>query len=153
MTTDIEETLRRLFEKCIAMAIEDVQKQVAGPLPTQLALGLESFGQRGKVLTWDEVMLFLYQDGTFPRIVDVAVRGIKDERTLMWIRPSDHPYVNDFSQTWNTPKGMGPFKSVGLIAPYQIWHRPRPLSIEDLKESGEMWAPRPRPRPNPYLKQ
>ncbi len=109
------------------------------PLPTQIYLGLEAFEQRGKELSLDEVMLFLYQDGTFPRIIDVAVRGIKNGSTFIWLRPSGHAYVSDFSQTWNTPVGMGPFKNIGLMLPYFIWQRSRPLSIQDLEEAGEKW--------------
>ena len=102
-------------------------------------LGLEAFGQQGKDLSLDEVLSFLYRDGTFPRIVDIAVRGIKDGRTFIWVRPSGHTYVSDFAQAWNTPVGMGPFKSIGLMLPGFIWQRSRPLSTQDLKEAGESW--------------
>jgi hypothetical protein len=67
------------------------------------------------------------------------VFGIKNERTFIWIRPSGHEYINDFSQTWNTPPGMGPFKSVGLMLPASIWNRSKPCSLEDLKEAGKKW--------------
>lgn len=78
-----KEALQQLLEKCIATTIEEVQKQISDPLPVRLYLGLEAFGQRGKELSLEEVMSFLYQDGTFPRCVDIAVRGIKNERTFM----------------------------------------------------------------------
>lgn len=138
MITVTKETLRQLLEQCIVMAMQEAQKQVAELLLVSLYLGLEAFGQRGKELSLDEVMFFLYRNGTFPRVVDVAVKGMKDERTLIWIRPSDHPYVGDFSQTY-MPEEMGLFKSIGLMVPYTIWERPRPLSVQDLKEAGEMW--------------
>jgi hypothetical protein len=134
-----KEALKQLLEQCIAIALDDAQKRVSDPLPTQIYPGLEAFGQHGKELSLDEVLSFLYQDGTFPRIVDVAVRGIKDERTFIWIRPSGHAYVSDFAQTWNIPEGMGPFKSIGLMLPSLIWKRPEPFSLQDLKESGEKW--------------
>ena len=139
MSAVTKEALQQLFEHCITMVVEDVQKHVSAPLPTRISLGLEAFGQRGKVLSLDEVMHFLYQDGTFPRIVDVAVRGIKQEATLIWLRPSEHAYVSDFSQTWNTPVGMGPFKKCGLILPYSLSQRSMPLSVQDLEEAGEKW--------------
>ena len=113
-----------------------MQKGIADPLPAELYLGLEAFGQRGKELSIEEVLSFLYRDGTFPRIVDIAVRGIKDGRTFIWIRPSGHAYVSDFAQTWNTPVGMGPFKR---IVPGFLWKRSGLVSTQELKEEGEKW--------------
>src|SRR5258708_39697087 len=97
-----EETIRQLLEQCITTTVKEAQQQVSETLPTPLYVGLEAFGQHGKELSLDEVIPFLYRDGTFPKVVDIAVRGIKDERTFIWIRPSGHEYVSDFSQTWNT---------------------------------------------------
>jgi hypothetical protein len=134
-----EETIRQLLEQCITTAVEEARQQVSEPLPTQFYVGLEAFGQHRKELSLDEVIPFLYRDGTFPRVVDIAVRGIRDGRTFIWIRPSGHKYVNDFSQTWNTPVGMGPFKSVGLMLPTFIWRRSKPFSPQDLKEAGGKW--------------
>lgn len=139
MAAVTEETVRKLFEQCIKTAIEEAQQQISEPLPTRFYLGFEAFGQHGKELSIDEVISFLYRDGAFPRIVDIAVRGIRDGRTFIWIRPSSHQYVKDFSQTWNTPPGMGPFKCVGLMLPTFIQQRSTPFSLQDLKEAGEQW--------------
>jgi hypothetical protein len=139
MSTVTKEALQQLLEKCITLAVDEAQKEIADPLPAQFYLGLGAFGQLGKELSLDEVLSFLFRDGTFPRIVDIAVRGIKDGRTFIWIRPSGHAYVSDFAQTWNTPVGMGPFKSIGLMLPSFIWQRSRPLSTQDLREAGEKW--------------
>jgi hypothetical protein len=140
MSTVTEATLRQLLEKGIAAAIEEAQKEVADPLPVHRYLGLEAFGQRGKELSFDEVMSFLYRNGTFPKVVNICIRGIRDERAFVWIRPSGHAYVSDFSQTLNRPAGMGPFSSGGLLLPGTIWgKRPRPFSLQDLKEAGEIW--------------
>jgi hypothetical protein len=137
MSIITKEIIQHLLEKCIRATLENVQRQVSDSLPEQLYLTLEAFGQHEKKLSLDEVMFFLYRDGTFPRIVDIAVRGIKNEHTWVWIRPSGHSYVSDFTQTWNTPEGMGPFKSLGLMLPSEVWRRSRPLSIQDLREAGE----------------
>lgn len=109
-----EETVRNVLIQCIQRTREEAQKHVSEPLPEPLFLGLDAFGQHGKDLSLDEVMTFLYRKGTCPAVVDVAVRGIRGGRTFIWIPPSGHGYVSDFSQTWNTPEGMGPFKSLGL---------------------------------------
>ena len=137
--TTTEGTLWQLLEKGISTAIEEAQKEVADPLPAHRYLGLEAFGQRGKELSLDEVMFFLYRDGTFPRVVNICIRGIRDERTFVWIRPSGHAYVSDFLQTLNRPAGMEPFSGGGLMLPGAMWERPRPFSLQDLKEAGEIW--------------
>jgi hypothetical protein len=137
--TVTKEVLRQLLDRCISQAVDKAQREIAESLPTEYYLTLEAFGQQGKELSLDEVLSFLFRDRTFPRIVDIAVRGIKDGRTLIWIRPSGHAYVSDFAQTWNTPVGMGPFKCIGLMLPQLIWQRSRPLSLQDLREAGENW--------------
>jgi hypothetical protein len=134
--TVTKEAFAELFQQCIALALEETQKQVADPLPKELYLGLEAFGQRGKALSMEKVLSFLYRDGTFPRIVDIAVRGIREGRTFIWIRPSGHPYVNDFIHTWNTPVGMGPFKRI--VSGF-LWQRSELVSTQELKEEGEKW--------------
>lgn len=139
MSMVTKQALQQLLERCMVLTVEEAQKQVAEPLPRHLYMGLEAFGQRGKELSLDEVLSFLYRDGTFPRIVDVAVRGIKNGRTFIWIRPSEHAYVSEFAHTWNNPVGMGPFKNIGLMLPSAIWGRSRPLSVQDLEEAGEKW--------------
>lgn len=134
-----EEILRSALIQCMNRAREKAQQDVSEPLPESLFLGLDAFGQQGKELSLDEAMAFLYRKGTFPRVVDVAVRGIREGRTFIWIRPSGHSYVSSFSQTWNSPVGMGPFKSIGLMLPHLMWKRIRPLSLRDLEEAGETW--------------
>lgn len=63
MQTVTQEVFAGLFQQCIALALEETQKQVADPLPKELYLGLEAFGQRGKALSIEEVLTFLYRQG------------------------------------------------------------------------------------------
>ena len=124
----------RLFLKGIQRAIDDAQHYISDPLPGQVCFELANFGQSRKTLSFDEIVPFLYKDGYFPQIVDIAVKGIRNEQTLIWVRASDHPFVRDLAQTWNTPPGMGPFKSIGLLFPYDLWKHPRTISVQELKE-------------------
>jgi hypothetical protein len=137
MPSVTKEALRQLLSRSIRRALEDAQQHVADPLPRQLYVECANLGQRGQGVSLEEVMAFLYRDGTFPRIVDIAIRGIKNGRTYIWIRASGHPYVSDFAATWNTPPSMGPFKSLSLMLPNTIWQRRRPFSRHDLEEAGE----------------
>jgi len=45
----------------------------------------------------------------FPRIIDVAVIGLENEETVVFVRPSDHR-PSTWENTWNLPRGHGPFK-------------------------------------------
>lgn len=130
--------LDEVFEKCVISTVQDAQRQVVDDLPNQLVFRLQAFNQNKKSLSQNEVMPFLFRDRAFPRIVDIAVRGIADHHTLIWVRPSGHAFVRDFSQTWNTPVGMGPFKSLGLMLPNEIWKRQRPYSLQDLIDAGKL---------------
>lgn len=132
LATLTKEIFRDLLLECIRITTDTAQKDVAEPLPEKLSLELAAFGQAGKITTLDEVLSFLYVQGTFPRIVDVAVKGVTKDATLIWIRPSAHPYVSDIRETWNQPPGMGPFKSIGLMLPKSLWDRPRPFSLREL---------------------
>jgi hypothetical protein len=80
--------------------------------------------------------LYLKRESTFPHIVDIAVRGIREGHTFIWIRPSGHAFVDTFAKTWNTPTGIGPFKSIGLARPTAIYNRLRPLLLRDLQQAG-----------------
>ena len=132
-----KEFLSEIFEKCVISTIQDAQQQVADVLPNRLIFRLQAFDQDKNKFSLNEIMPFLFRDKAFPRIVDIAVRGIVDHHTLIWIRPSGHDFVRDFSQTWNTPAGMGPFKSLGLMLPNEIWKRQRPYSFQDLIDAGK----------------
>ena len=132
-----EKIVRDLLTRAIQKTLEDVQAQVTERLPPAIHITLDAFEQQGKDLSLDEIFPFLYKDGAIPRIIDVAVKGVKEEHTIIWIRPSGHSYVREFAQTWNKPAGMGPFKSIGLMLPRSIWQRPRPLSLQDLREAAE----------------
>jgi hypothetical protein len=103
MATVTYETCRHLLEQCIQDTLEAAQKDLPEPLPSKLCFELDAFGQSGKELSLDEAMPFLYVNGTFPRVVDISVRGIPDDCTLVWLRPSGHHYVSKLEETWNNP--------------------------------------------------
>jgi hypothetical protein len=140
MATITREVLYDLLFRCIHISLETAQREVAEPLPEQLRLELPAFGQAGREASLEEVLAALYIDGTFPRVVDVAIRGIINKRTIIWIRPSGHAYVSDITDTWNQPPGTGPFKSIGLSLPKGLWDRPWPISLKDLEDAGRKGA-------------
>ncbi len=140
MGTLTEDEFRALFLRAIDDTIDVAQAEVAEPLPRAVRFVLDAFGRGRDESSLEEVLALLYRDGTFPRVVDVFVRGVASERTIIKVSPSGHAYVSDVAQTWNNPPGMGPFKSLGFTARDSIYHRPRPLSRQDLEEAAPAWA-------------
>ena len=130
----------QLFQSALNRSLELAQREVIDPLPEEMLLELAGFGQDGHESSPQHILSYLYQDGTFPRIVDIGVKGIVAGKTIVWIRPSGHSYTNDLSKTWNAPPDTGPFKSIGLILPVNIYNRPRPLSRNDLEEAAPLWT-------------
>lgn len=100
---------------------------------TILRYRLLSFGFDDEDLSLDAIADLLYFDGTFPPIIDVFVRGIAADATLIWLLVPGYPWTSELERTWNDPPGSGPFKSLGLILPTSTWARPHPLHLSDLQ--------------------
>jgi hypothetical protein len=47
----------------------------------------------------------------FYRVVDVGVVEVQRDRTVIFMCVSGHP-PSSFADTWNQPKGAGPFKQI-----------------------------------------
>lgn len=134
--TEIE--LKHLLEQAIEITLTQVQQNMSEPLPQQVCFQVENDASKSTYYAVDDIIHYFYKDGSFPRLVDIAVRGIdRDGCILVWLRMSGHSFVQDIADTWNTPSGSGPFKSIGLMLPHSIWIRPRPLSLRDLREAGQ----------------
>jgi hypothetical protein len=132
-------TLLQAVERTRDLAEQHVAEQL---LPSGTLLVLDAFGQGRRASSVEEVLAYIYKDGTFPRVVVVGLRGIVDGQALVAICPSGHPFTDDRALTWNEPPEMGPFNCVGLMLRGLVWRRPRPLTREDLEESAAFWASR-----------
>ncbi len=139
MATLTQQEFVDLLLKAASMSLELAQEQIVDPLPQQICWKLIGFEHAGKISSLNEIVGILYRDGRFPVIVDVTVAGILDNCTIIRLRPSGHAFVDSVESTWNVPAGMGPFKPLGLMLPHAIWHRPRPLSLGDLREAATGW--------------
>ena len=133
------EEFAHLLVRAARMSIDAAQEKVNDTLPHEIRWELTGFERSGKESSLEQIVEILYRNGHFPVIVDVFVTGVIDRFTIVRVRPSGHHFVNDIAKTWNTPVGMGPFKPQGLILSGQIWVRPRPLSLDDLREAVEGW--------------
>ena len=130
------EEFELMFVRCVEKTVEMAQEEVGEPLPAAFCFELAIRDCAGRELSSEEVLSVLYQSGEFPRLVDVAVRGVTEDSTIIWIRPSAHPLAKTIVETWNDPPGSGPFKPIGLMMPTHFWDRPRPFRISDLKDAA-----------------
>jgi hypothetical protein len=140
METFTREEFRVLLLQAVERTRSLAEQDVVEPLPPDTLLVLSAFGQGRRALSVDEVLAYLYKDGTFPRVVVVGLWGVVDGRTLVAVLPSGHPYTHDRALTWNQPPEMGPFNCVGLMLRGAVWKRPRPLTRQDLEDSAASWA-------------
>src|SRR5262245_20824384 len=139
MTVLTREDFRSLLRDALVRTRELAQREVADPLPADSLLILDAFGRGRQESSCDEIVPYLYRDGTFPREVVVGVRGIVDGRTALVLAPTGHPYVDDLRRSLNQPPGMGPFNCVGLMVRAFVAARPRPLSRQDLEDAAALW--------------
>lgn len=139
MASLTQEEFVYLLVTAAQMSITVAQEQVVGAIPQEIRWELLGFGRSGKESSLEEIVAILYRNEQFPVVVDVFVAGVLDASTIIRLKVSGHDFVDDTAKTWNMPAGMGPFKSLGLMLPYHIWQRPRPLSLNDLREAAEGW--------------
>lgn len=93
-------------------------------------------GWQGEVLKVEDAVMLLWSQQTFPRVVDLAVRGLLAAGPIvLWI-PMGGIGTNVLEETLN--QGYGPFKPVGMMFPSRMGGRP-PLSREQLLELGREW--------------
>jgi len=129
------EDLRKLFEEAVERTLIMAQELVEEELPINFSFLLASSTEANRLEDIEGILTTLYQSGAFPRIVDLSVCGIRENETVLWVRPSAHPLTSDLEQTWNQPPGAGPFKALGLSLPTYLWERERPFNLSDLKEA------------------
>ncbi len=126
--------LRDRLLRCIEDATDLAQGVVAEPLPRFYRFELHGFGRAGMESWLDEIMAHLYRDGTFPRVVDVAVVGVFDGATIIWIRPSGHAFESEVDTTFFQPAHTAPFK------PAVFGRGSPPRSLHDLEEASPAWS-------------
>lgn len=110
------------FDQLSALAAEAVERnrcyaneQLGFSLPEDFIHGLFVEGFLGEFYSLRDAVTLLMNGESFPRLVDLAVRGIYGEKTfVLWI-PSGHRASSYINVSWNN--GLGPFKPVGVMSP------------------------------------
>lgn len=113
------EEFRNLFIEALNIAANNAERELTRKIPRQYEILLYGAGCKGDILSVDATakQIFIDEDN-FYRIIDVAIQAIKPNISRVFVRVSDHKPV-PLDQTWNTPKGSGPFKQI--IAQIQIF--------------------------------
>jgi hypothetical protein len=112
-----KETFKRLFLKIANEAISQARESLSEDIPSQFIIQMHGGGYPGRLMTINEAVGLMYiNDTRFYGFIDIGVKAIKDNRTILFVRISNHQPVG-FEATWNTPKGNGPFK---VIVPIEL---------------------------------
>ena len=107
-----KDTFRSLFFDIAAQAIEQARKLLSIVFPSEFIVKMHGAGISGGIISPDEALDLMYIDETkFYRIIDVGVKMIQSDLTVLFVRISAHA-PSYFDETWNTPKGNGPFKII-----------------------------------------
>ncbi|HUY79063.1 MAG TPA: hypothetical protein VMV29_19985 [Ktedonobacterales bacterium] len=141
MTALSQEEFKGLFIRAIDDALALAQQACSDVLPQQIKLYVGAFGLDGQEVGIDEAIQLVYHSGSFPVLIDIAVSGITENSTILWIRPSSRPYVTDVEKTYDGVAGLGPFKPLGIMLPYAIYLRPRPWTRKDLEDAAKLRFP------------
>ena len=117
MTMD-KEAFQDLFIKAIGMAMGKADGPDATASGAQVTeVEFHGVGLKGKMVSVREALDALYISGDrFYRIVDVGLKPSAGGNRVVFVRVSDHP-PGTFDETWNTPRGMGPFKVLDPARP------------------------------------
>ena len=110
------EQFDRAFRAAIDRALAYADGELPERVPRAVSVELHGGGNRGARLSVEQAAksLFLGPD-RFYLIVDVAVKAVTPDETIVFVRASDHE-PGPWSQTWD-PQGAGPFK---LLLPGRI---------------------------------
>jgi len=104
-----EQDFAKRFEAELDEATRQAEEALGGVATRKYKIAFGEPGMR-PLLDVKTVVERLYARAPLiPRIIDIAVIGLEDNHTLMFVRPSDHS-PSGWEETWNVPLGRGPFK-------------------------------------------
>jgi hypothetical protein len=102
----------QLFFSALAQAVLNTETQLQQSVSQSLEIELHGAGEAGTRLSPEEAIEALYIDDLhFYRVIDMAVIESRPAKTCVFVRASAHT-PGSLAQTWNQPRGMGPFKQI-----------------------------------------
>ena len=104
------QNFRELFLAKLGRAAELAEARLGHPVPRQFGILRGTPEEDGRRVSLDDALAELWLSETrFYRIIDLAVVELSPSTTWVWARESGHP-PSAFDETWNDPRGSGPFK-------------------------------------------
>jgi hypothetical protein len=114
---------QKLFQRALNTAARNADKRVAVPISRSFLIELHAPRAPNHLIAVDEAVDYLYLgDKRFFKIVDVAIKELETDSSIVFVRASGHPPV-DFAGTCD-PGGLGPFKHMlaANIQDHRIHH-------------------------------
>jgi hypothetical protein len=106
-----KEEFRELFMRALSTAASVIDGNVTAPTSRSFLIELHGAGVSGQLMSVDSALDLLYLgDDRFFRIIDVAIRELRSDASVAFVRVSGHA-PSDFSDTVD-PAGLGPFKQL-----------------------------------------
>lgn len=101
-----------LFDDALEVAARNAEKKLGRPVPRIFEIEMHGLAPHSRRLMKNQALdeIYLAAD-RFYRIIDLAVRRINKDVSMVFMRVSGHE-PGTFSQTWNQPPGSGPFKQL-----------------------------------------
>jgi len=100
---------QKLFQRALISAAKNADKRVVAPISRSFSIELHAPSAPNHIINVDEATDHLYLgDKRFYKIIDVAIKELETDRSVVFVRASGHPPV-DFGETCD-PAGLGPFK-------------------------------------------
>ncbi len=106
-----KDDFRNLFVRALNAAADNAEARVGRPVPRSFEIELHAPGSSVCLLNIDQAVdrVYLGPDRYY-RIIDVAVRRLLPDRSVVFVRVSGHQ-PTPFEETWS-PADLGPFKQV-----------------------------------------
>lgn len=105
-----KEEFRCIYMKALDAAVNDVKARChCSVISPKIFIELHGAGSAGDMIDIDQAFDRIFiSDSEFYKIVDLAVKKCESEKTVVFMRISDHG-LGKFDQTWS-PDDFGPFK-------------------------------------------
>ena len=108
-----KDEFKKLFLSACNRAAADVEGAMEKPIPREFVVELHSLRVRGEVISVDDAIEEIFvNEGLFFQIIDVGIKSVTQEQSVIFARVSGHSPV-DFGKTWD-PKLFGPFKIISF---------------------------------------
>ena len=106
------EEFSQLFMDALELAAENAKQELQIAVPRDFRIMFSGAGHDRDLMEIEDALFKLYLgEDIFYHVIDVAVVEVHPERTIVFVRPSNHQ-PGPWEQTWNKPPGWGPFNQL-----------------------------------------